>query len=72
MRWTYVDSKAKYFEKLDKKKQWHKWFAWHPVVVNREWVWLETISRKGYTKGVSENNVVYLGWNYKSLNDFTK
>jgi hypothetical protein len=25
---------------------WHRWFAWHPVRVGDEWVWLETIERQ--------------------------
>lgn len=24
---------------------WHRWFAWHPVVVGDQWVWLETVER---------------------------
>ena len=25
---------------------WHNWFAWHPVKVGHEWVWLETVMRR--------------------------
>ena len=24
---------------------WHRWFAWHPVVIDGQWVWLETVER---------------------------
>lgn len=38
-------------KKIDRIKSWHKWFAWHPVqrIVDgdHQWVWLETIYRKG-------------------------
>jgi hypothetical protein len=27
-------------------EDWHKWFAWRPVVVDGRWVWLETVERK--------------------------
>ena len=25
---------------------WHRWFAWHPVKVGHNWVWLETVMRR--------------------------
>ena len=25
---------------------WHRWFAWHPVKIGHEWVWLTTVIRK--------------------------
>ncbi len=24
----------------------HRWFAWHPVKIDDEWVWLEYVRRK--------------------------
>ena len=33
--------------KEDKSRKWHKWFAWKPVKVRDENVWLETIIRRG-------------------------
>lgn len=38
--------------KLKKKKevditQWHRWFAWHPIVTEeREWIWLQCVQRR--------------------------
>lgn len=26
--------------------EWHRWFAWHPVIAGGCWVWLETIYRR--------------------------
>jgi len=28
--------------------EWHDWFAWHPVTVDGERVWLEKVQRKAY------------------------
>jgi hypothetical protein len=28
------------------RKQWHEWFAWHPIFIEHELVWLETVERK--------------------------
>lgn len=25
---------------------WHRWFAWYPVTVGTEWVWLEWVERR--------------------------
>lgn len=42
MRW-----KAETFqEKKTRLGTWRKWFAWHPVVVDGERVWLEWIYRR--------------------------
>lgn len=27
---------------------WHKWFAWHPMIVEDHFVWLEYIDRKWF------------------------
>jgi hypothetical protein len=29
-----------------KSKEWHNWFAWHPVKAEDHWYWFETIERK--------------------------
>ena len=28
------------------KAQWYRWFAWHPVRIGCQWVWLETVERR--------------------------
>jgi hypothetical protein len=28
------------------KREWHRWFAWHPIKIDHQWVWLETVHRK--------------------------
>jgi len=33
-------------KKPHKRLYWHKWFAWHPVLIDNVTVWLETIERK--------------------------
>ena len=48
----------------EKLTNWHDWFAWYPVQVKNyetmqwQWVWLETLKRKG--------TYVYLNKNYSS------
>jgi hypothetical protein len=36
-------------ERIDRRKQWHRWFAWFPVRIGetRECLWLEYVERKG-------------------------
>lgn len=34
MRWTWRNPERT-----------HAWFAWHPVILSGQWVWLETINR---------------------------
>lgn len=29
--------------------EWHRWFAWHPVVIDGSVVWLERIERQRYS-----------------------
>lgn len=37
-----------WYEKVQQKKQWHRWFAWRPVRVGpRDCRWLEYVERKG-------------------------
>jgi hypothetical protein len=31
----------------ERRKTWRQWFAWRPVRIGRQCVWLETIERKG-------------------------
>jgi hypothetical protein len=37
------------------RKQWHDWFAWRPVYVGDQLVWLETIERR-LTYSCNEGN----------------
>lgn len=30
------------------RKKWHRWFAWHPVRIGRDVVWLEWTLRREY------------------------
>jgi hypothetical protein len=31
----------------DRREEWHRWFAWYPVRIGNQRVWLETVERKG-------------------------
>ena len=28
-----------------RNRGWHRWFAWHPVLIDDNWIWLETVER---------------------------
>lgn len=64
MRWKSFNNSQYY---IDKKKQWHKWFAWYPVVISKtfpgystckHWAWFEWIERQNITYD-------YGVWNYE-------
>lgn len=40
------------------KEHWHRWFAWHPVKVGNQYVWLERIYRKA-------GKADYGGWDWE-------
>jgi hypothetical protein len=50
MKWI---SSYTYEAKIERKEQWHRWFAWYPVVVGvtnekrQTKVWLQYVMRKG-------------------------
>lgn len=53
MRWKTWDKSG---ERRDKRTQWRKWFAWHPVTIFKEfpghsvckhWAWFIQVERKG-------------------------
>jgi hypothetical protein len=48
MRWP-----AKFFG------EWYSWFAWHPVRVGRQIVWLEWVERKADCAGGAEQYAWY-------------
>ena len=62
-------------EKIEQKKQWHRWFAWHPVVIginedNREVkVWLEYVLRKGEPRFLEPKaeGILSYDWTYKEM-----
>lgn len=45
MRWTAYHTRLQ--RKIQKKTEWNKWFAWYPVRVYDETVWLEFVERRG-------------------------
>ena len=54
MKWKYHPKNNIY--------EWHKWYAWHPIVVDNKWVWLEYVMRRKWSNPL---NYVDCGWNYK-------
>jgi hypothetical protein len=54
MTWSIVSEEAKRKKKIlqyEQKRQWHKWWAWHPVSIKKtedyeQWVWFEPVYRR--------------------------
>lgn len=64
---------AKY--RLNKKLEWHPWFAWFPVLINesddysKRYAFMEVVARKGI-KDIF--NDTWVGrWQYKAVEDMT-
>lgn len=61
-----------YDEKRNLEEQWHKWFAWYPVCVNKntldkaKYAWLEYVWRK------DDTTMRYHDWLYKELQEWEK
>lgn len=48
---------------LSHKWDWYRWFAWYPVRINAEYVWLEWVERKLVTAGMFYD----LEWQYRHV-----
>lgn len=47
----------------DRLQNWHQWFAWHPVTIGSNIVWLERVERKGtYMAGWGD---AWWSWEYR-------
>lgn len=55
-------------DKEKRLREWHNWFAWRPVRINREIVWLETIQRSGLLRDRPYEKS-YWKWFYRNKND---
>ena len=55
-------------DKQKRLREWHNWFAWKPVRINREIVWLETIQRSGLLRDRPLEKP-YWKWFYRDLKD---
>ena len=51
--------------RIAKMKQWHTWFAWYPVTIGDNQVWLETILRQGSVHSVSDSGRAYFDYEYR-------
>jgi hypothetical protein len=53
----------------DKKSKWHRWFAWHPVSIEGQTIWLEIVLRRREVQSyVLGGNLSYFSlYNYKFL-----
>ena len=47
------------------KEHWHKWFAWYPVKIGKQRIWLKTIYRKlEAQEGLPWDEAVSYRWIY--------
>lgn len=56
--------------KIKNKEEWHEWFAWYPVVIGDDIVWLETVRRRKY-RTYNDYSMYYLRWEYDNLTSDT-
>lgn len=40
---------------------WRPWFAWNPVQIDDEWIWLETVHRRGTFR----ENIAHCYWHWE-------
>ena len=57
--------KESLYAKSERLRQWHVWFAWHPVRIDEYIVWLEKVKRR-------KTGMVYEFLEYKLLDDKEK
>jgi hypothetical protein len=51
---------------------WHKWFAWYPISVENEVLWLETVHRKGTVTFDTYSGFPTVRWEYRFLENFCR
>lgn len=45
--------------------KWHRWFAWHPIKIGKEYVWLEWLERRDDNATYDDFN--WRDWQYRHL-----
>lgn len=66
MRWRSKQSSVKP-EPFD-RTLWHPWFAWRPMLVGIEWVWLESIERKACWAKFPNTDTWFWDYEYRDTN----
>jgi len=73
MRWiTGLSYREREIMSIRKKNAWHRWFAWHPVKIDNQTVWLEMVERSSRVSGMYESGCVYFTHEYRNLDTITK
>jgi len=52
---------------VNPKESWHTWFAWRPVWIGKEYVWLEKVERK--LTYIAANEYTFVEVEYRNLKD---
>lgn len=63
MRWKRETSD----EYRDRLKKWRKHFAWYPIKLEHEWVWLEKVYVRTHIYGPGEDGTYAYRKEYKDL-----
>jgi len=61
MRWNKENTEVR----KERLAVWHRWFAWHPIVCEGKWVWMETVCRRGELKGWYDAS--WYEWEYRLI-----
>jgi len=50
------------------KYHWHKWFAWYPILINGNFIWLKFVERRItlYVQNIDPSSC-FEGWEYRKL-----
>ena len=66
MQWTTLTKDERFERKVEKYCKWHRWFAWHPIVIyntdelKRNVVWLQFVGRKKKIVYISDERWAWL------------
>ncbi|MDR7037382.1 hypothetical protein J2X36_002129 [Methylobacterium sp. BE186] len=52
--------------RYERLTNWHRWFAWRPVSLDGETIWLETVERKGEFHCGGFGDCIWF-WQYRPL-----
>ena len=56
-------------KRQEKRWSWHKWYAWRPVVIEKQCYWLEEVERE---RGWVHLDEYFEYWNYRVIENENK
>lgn len=71
----YLSKETRQFNRKKKLEKtlgkWHLWFAWYPVTIDDERVWLEKVQRRMNLDWIWFDRYWGRKWNYKLKSEYT-